>query len=302
MNCWEDQLILRVRAGSRAYGLETPSSDEDSRGICIPPKQALIGLASFEQHQDDGGDHVVFGLTKFVRLALEGNPNLIETLFTEDILFVNGFGERLLKARQIFLSRKVAERFGHYALSQLRRLENHHRWWSHPPQEPRLADFGGSFNPRGSAVFPDKEKRLAYDRAIKEFNHYNRWKKERNPKRAQLEERHGYDTKHAMHLCRLLKMGEEILAEGRVQVRRPDADWLRQVRGGLYSYEELLDWARSREAGLARLRSTSPLPEEPDLEAAETLLMEILESYFWPASGLPVDLHHRAVQPAPDPH
>lgn len=281
MNCWEDQLILRVLAGSRAYGLDSPTSDHDSRGICIPPKAALLGLETFEQHQDEKGDQVVFGLTKFVRLALEGNPNLIETLFTEDILFVNEFGQRLLDNRRLFLSRRVAERFGHYALSQLRRLENHHRWWAKPPLEPTLADFGAALNNRGTASFPNKEARLAFDRAQKDWTHFLRWKRERNTARAELEERYGYDTKHAMHLCRLLKMGEEILADGRVLVRRPDADWLREVRGGHFSYEKLLEWARSREQNLKDLRERSPLPEEPDHEAAERLLMGILEDYFW---------------------
>ena len=282
MNCWEDQLILRVLAGSRAYGLDTPSSDEDSRGICIPPKEALLGLQTFEQYQDDKGDHVVFSLVKFVKLALEGNPNLIETLFTEDVLMVSPLGERLLAQRQIFLSRLVAERFGHYALSQLRRLENHHRWWAHPPIEPTLADFGAGLNARGSATFPNKEARLAFDKAQKNWTHFLRWKRERNTARAELEQRYGYDTKHAMHLCRLLKMGEEILTTGQVQVRRPDSDWLRQVRQGAFPYEELLEWARSREQGLKTLRESSPLPEEPDRCAAETLLISLLEDHYWP--------------------
>ena len=282
MNCWEDQLILRVLAGSRAYGLEGPNSDQDSRGICIPPKAALLGLQTFDQHQDEKGDHVVYALPKFVRLALEGNPNLIETLFTEDILHITPVGERLRAQRHLCLSRLVAERFGHYALSQLRRLENHHRWWSHPPTQPTLEEFGAALNARGTATFPNQEARREFDRAQKNWTHFLRWKKERNPARAELEQRYGYDTKHAMHLCRLLKMGEEILTTGQVQVRRPDADWLRQVRQGHYPYEELLAWARSREAGLKTLRDTSPLPEQPDHQAAEQLLIDILQDYFWP--------------------
>jgi predicted nucleotidyltransferase len=281
MNCWEDQLILKVLAGSRAYGTNGPNSDEDSRGICIPPKNALLGLQSFEQYQDDKGDNVVFSLVKFVRLALEGNPNLIETLFTEDIQFINPWGERLLEKRDLFLSRRVAERFGHYALSQLKRLENHYRWWANPPQEPTLEDFGAGFNSKGTATFPSKEARLAYDQARKNWTHYLRWKRERNTARAELEQHYGYDTKHAMHLCRLLKMGEEILTTGKVLVRRPDAEWLLEVRRGVFPYQELLEWARTREAGLNTLKDASPLPEIPDSEAAERLLIEIIEDYFW---------------------
>ena len=278
MNCWEDQLILKVRAGSHAYGLAGPHSDEDSRGVCIPPKAALLGLHTFDQHEDAKSDHVVFGLPKFIRLALEGNPNLIETLFTEDVLFVNAAGHKLLEHRQIFLSRKVAERFGHYAISQLKRLEGHYRWWAHPPEQPRPPKL----NAQGKAEFGSQKARLAFDRASKEWNHYQRWLRERNPARAELEQRFGYDTKHAMHLCRLLKMGEEILSRGRVLVRRPDADWLKGVRQGSFAYQELVEWARTREEGLRQMREASPLPEEPDFDRAEQLLMEIQEDYFWP--------------------
>lgn len=282
MACWEDQLILQVLAGSQAYDLAGPDSDRDTRGVCMPPKAALIGLQAFEQHQDEKSDNVVFGLPKFVRLALEGNPNLIETLFTEDVLYVNPFGERLLAEREAFLSRLVADRFGHYAFQQLKRLENHHRWWVDPPDEPTLAQYGAKITGRGNASFPDPAAKRDYEAAHKHWTHYQRWKRERNPARADLEARHGYDTKHAMHLCRLLLMGEEILGTGKVIVKRPDAEFLRSVRAGSFRYEELLAWARDKETNLQTLRATSPLPELPDKERVEQLLMDLTESYFWP--------------------
>ena len=45
---WEDNLILRVLAGSRAQGLAGEGSDTDTRGVCIPPARYLIGLSAFE--------------------------------------------------------------------------------------------------------------------------------------------------------------------------------------------------------------------------------------------------------------
>ncbi|AEZ66297.1 hypothetical protein phiTE_131 [Pectobacterium phage phiTE] len=38
--------------------------------------------------------------------------------------------------------------------------------------------------------------------------------KNRNAARHELEEKFGYDTKHAMHLVRLLRMSQEILETG----------------------------------------------------------------------------------------
>jgi len=45
-----------------------------------------------------------------------------------------------------------------------------------------------------------------------------------------LEAKFGFDTKHAMHLIRLLRMAREILETGVVHVKRPDAEELSAIR------------------------------------------------------------------------
>lgn len=281
---WEANLLLRVRSGSRAYGLDTPESDHDSRGVCVPPRRYLLGLSTFEQHESEGGDHVVYALAKFARLALEGNPNLVETLFTEDILHLHPFGERLLRARRLFLSRRVAQRFGGYAADQLKRMAGHHRWLTDPPDhQPTPTEFGAREH-EGGFRFPDTHAERAYKAALKHWNHYQAWRRNRNPARAALEERHGYDTKHAMHLVRLLRMGIEILRDGEVRVRRPDADELRAIRAGALTYEDLLEMARREESRLPQLEAASPLPEQPDSDGVERLVVEIQTEFLFGSS------------------
>jgi predicted nucleotidyltransferase len=101
INFWEKNLILHIISGSRAYDLARADSDEDTRGVCIPPKQYLLGLHRFEQYENETHDHTIFALDKFIRLALAANPNIIEMLYTDSrfILFMNSYGERLLQAR-----------------------------------------------------------------------------------------------------------------------------------------------------------------------------------------------------------
>ena len=275
-------VILKVLSGSRAYGLDMPNSDTDSRAVCIPSKRHVLGLHPYEQEQDERGDNVIYGIHKFIRLALEGNPNIVELVFTEDVIFVDSFGERLRSLRQRFLSQRVAERFGNYALHQLHRMENHHRWWKEPPLCPTLEDVGARFNQDGKAVFPSAQARREYEQAQKQWTHYQRWRAERNPARAELEQKFGYDTKHAMHLCRLLKMGLEILRDGVVVVKRPDAEWLKGVRQGSFTYEGLLEWARGQERCLQELQASSFLPAEPDSAFVESALISILEEFYWP--------------------
>jgi predicted nucleotidyltransferase len=282
---WETNLIYKVVAGSQAYGLDRPESDLDVRGACIPPKRYLLGLSDFEQwEQQDGlGDTVIYALTKFVRLALACNPNIIELLYTDPrhVLYTDKYGQRLVEHRHLFLSKQARHTFAGYAISQLRRIERHHRWLVNPPDhKPTQEEFGG-WPVEGRYKFPDHEAYRAYQAALKHWNQYQTWRKNRNPARAELERRHGYDTKHAMHLLRLLKMGAEILETGQVRVYRPDREWLAAVRNGLLTYEELLELAAAYEARLGQLYGCSSLPEEPDSAAAEALVVELQERFLW---------------------
>lgn len=121
----------------------------------------------------------------------------------------------------------------------------------------------------------DRERR--YTAAQREWAQYRTWGETRNPERAALEARHGYDCKHAMHLVRLLRMCREILSEGVVRVRRPDADELRSIRDGAWPYGRLVEWAWEEELALPGLEAASPLPREPDREAVDRLCVELTE-------------------------
>lgn len=274
---WETGLILRTLSGSRAQGLAREGSDTDTRGVCIPPAAYLIGLSDFEQHESDGGDHVIYSLTKFVRLSLEGNPNLLETLFAprEIVLDVTAAGERLLQAKELFLSRRVGARFLGYADGQRRRLERHHRWLENPPgAEPDPQAFGG-VREEARWRYPSADQAKAYDAALKHWRHYETWRAERNPARAELERNHGYDTKHAMHLLRLLTMGIEVVRDGRVVVTRPDAEFFWSVRDGAFDYPELVERADALKEELEAEIQTSRLPDRPNRDAAEALVIEL---------------------------
>lgn len=278
---WETGLILRTLSGSRAQGLARAGSDTDSRGVCIPPAHYLLGLERFEQHESADGDHVVYALDKFVRLALQGNPNILESLFAdaEDVLDQTPAGERLVAARDAFLSKQLGIRYKGYAQGQLKRLRGHRRWLVEPPrEEPRPEGFGARVVD-GRPRFPGRDERQAFDTAHKEWQHYNTWRAERNPARAALEEAHGYDTKHALHLVRLLKMGAEVLREGVLHVRRPDAEWLLSIRDGALDFDALMALVAELEADLDAALTESSLPGKPDTESAEALLIELhLES------------------------
>lgn len=279
---WEDGLILRVRTGSKAYGIAQESSDEDSRGVCVLPERFLLGLDEFEQHESEGKDHVTYALAKFARLALQGNPNIIETLYTGavNVLHCDALGQRLVDARELFLSVRAGERFGGYAKSQLERMQRHRRWLINPPEGPPEPGEFGAKAVDGQLRFVDPAKKKEYDAAHKRWTHYRTWRQERNEARAALEANHGYDTKHAVHLIRLLRMGEEILTRGEVLVDRPDADELLAIRRGEWAVERVMEEAELRSAALPGLIESSALPRSPNRDAVDKLVIELHERGF----------------------
>lgn len=149
MNCesWiEERTIYMARHGSHAYGTSLPGSDLDLRGIAIAPKPYYLGLSRFDQHERKGDpDVVVFELRKFLSLAADCNPNVLEILFVApaDHLKVTPIGEMLLEERDLFLSKKARHTFSGYAVAQLKRIQSHRRWLLDPPKSPPVrTEFG----------------------------------------------------------------------------------------------------------------------------------------------------------------
>ncbi|MFP4350194.1 MAG: DNA polymerase beta superfamily protein [Desulfococcaceae bacterium] len=119
--------------------------------------------------------------------------------------------------------------------------------------------------------------------AQKHWESYQRWKAERNPVRARLEARFGYDTKHAMHLIRLMRTGLELVETGELRVRRPDASELSAIRDGALTYEEVIREARELENRMEAALSSSPLPPVADEQKIDHLLFRIITRFSMPA-------------------
>ncbi len=278
MNWIERNTIFKAVWGSQAFGTAGPHSDVDIRGVCIPPARYLLGLDSFEQDENRAEEIVIYSLGKFVSLALANNPNMLDILWAadEDVLYTDEYGQALRDIRRAFLSRRVAQTYAGYAAAQLKRMETHYRWLNNPPDhQPTPPEFGAKENPRGGYRFADTRQERGYRAALRHWQDYQAWRANRNPERAEREAQHGYDTKHAMHLVRLYRMGIEILGEGIVQVRRPDADWLKEILCGRYSYPELMDLVAGLQADLMRAEAVTTLPDEPDCATVGALVIAL---------------------------
>ena len=142
----KDNTVLLTRHGSIAYGTNTPESDEDFKGVCIPTKKYYLGAVNkFEQCSLKEPDTVIYELNKFIELASQCNPNIIEVLFTDpkDHIIVTDAGKVLLDNKEKFLSKRIKFTFSGYAVSQLKRIKLHRKWLLSPVTvEPKRSDFG----------------------------------------------------------------------------------------------------------------------------------------------------------------
>lgn len=111
---------------------------------------------------------------------------------------------------------------------------------------------------------------------------YHKWKANRNEKRSELESLHGYDTKHAMHVIRLLRTAEEALESGIVHVKRPDAAELLDIRNGKWTYSELMQYYDEKQHYIRDvLYKQSMLPKKPNIKLAAKVLIDIREMQWY---------------------
>ncbi|MDB9438880.1 hypothetical protein BMF77_04177 [Dolichospermum sp. UHCC 0315A] len=128
------------------------------------------------------------------------------------------------------------------------------------------------------------QKSQSYQIALREWKAYISWQENRNPARAEMEKKSGYDLKHGMHCIRLLRSGLEILQRGEVTVDRNlagDIDDLKAILRGDYSYEQLMKMAEDLVAQMDAFYEQSSLSHRPDLEQINDLCMELVEMQGW---------------------
>ena len=117
----------------------------------------------------------------------------------------------------------------------------------------------------------------AFRAHCKAHREYWEWVGLRNEERYRTNAGHGrgYDSKNLMHTLRLLDMAHEIATEGILRIRRPNRDYLLQVRAGEFDYDTLVARAEEMLECVRKAFEVSPLPEEPNRDAVIAVLLEI---------------------------
>jgi len=255
--------------------------------------------------EQNGCEGTVYNLRKYMSLAAKCNPTIWQTIFCrdEDVLYTTPEGEALRENAQLFVTQQARHAYVGYAIAQLKRIKSHKKWLDNPPTKPDRFAMGlpehrkllnkeqlSAFNTMNAEKLQElglsdylidairQEKN--YARLMETWKQFETWRKNRNPARAALEAKAHFDSKHGMHLARLLLVGLDIIKSGEVVVWRDDRDFLLNIRDGGWNYEKLIEWAERMIDDIEAEVDRCTLPKKPNFKAINKLYGAIVKSFY----------------------
>ena len=298
-----ENVILLAVGGSHAYGMDTPTSDIDIRGIALNTKEEILLGENWESVVDVDTDTTIYSFNKIIDLLTQCNPNTIEILGCkpEHYLYIHPFiGSMLFWHKKAFLSQRCIFTFGGYAEAQLRRLENksarltsqteyeHHILRSIENAEYDFRTRYGFYPQDAICLYIEETGRTDMDSEIfmdLNLHHYplrdwaGMWNEMKSivsgynkiGKRNQKAIEHNKLGKHMAHTLRLYMMVMDILTKQEIITYREDEhDLLMAVRNGEYLDEnkqptkEFYKIVDEYSKKFDEAKKTTTLPELPD--------------------------------------
>lgn len=287
-----NNLIFLGYRGSQAHGTFRPKNDPDSiddidlMGVFIAPIEHYFGFGRDETIESfpDEWDMVHYELRKFVGLLAKNNPNVLSMLWLEreSVLFSNNVWEKLVQSRDLFASKVTCDTFCGYAAAQMKKMThfNQDAQFQLFKREIEFSKYGVTMKdgepilPAGASVEAIEKVRQYKELSSKYFNGYM------GNKRKSLVMKLGYDAKNAAHLIRLLRMGKEFLDTGVMTVLRPDAEELMTIKRGEWKLEDIQTLAEELFEQVKAAKKMSVLPDRPNMQAIEALVVDLLTEHF----------------------
>lgn len=152
----QNLILFEVISGSKSFGLNTPTSDTDIKGVYYLPKEKFFGLDYIPQIANETNDEVYYEIGRFVELLLKNNPNILEILATPEdcVLYKHPLFEKL--KIEDFLSKLCKDTFAGYAVTQIKKARGLNKKIVNPmaKEKKSLVDFCYILNGYDSISLP----------------------------------------------------------------------------------------------------------------------------------------------------
>lgn len=321
-------VVLEATVGSRAWGVADEGSDHDVRGVFVLPFGWREGLAAPPGVLVSAdGSSTWWEVERTIRQALRADPNTLEMLFVPQRRVLDPMGQRLIDARQAFVSQAIYGSFGRYALAQAKRLRQslrlaEHRghvleWLRHEPglsldevAERLVAQTPEDEPPPDHARARQYLKQLyrsLHDQGLLAANSFAGLAELAGRAHLELELPRELRPKNAYNLLRIVSGAVQWLATGEplIETQGELRARLRAIKNGEVPLRQALAWTEAVAVQLDQARAGSPLPLEPDYVAADALLRELRHEaarrWFERAPGPWGRDAPRPLPPEPDP-
>lgn len=260
--------ILTVLRGSLSHGTHVPPEeggidDIDLMSVFIEKPEFYLGLPQTMKGQDikiGAFDTANYEFRHFMQLVAQGNPNVISALFTKERK-VDAQGQKIIDNRNLFLTKRLYHSFAGYAHGQIVRMES-------------FKDVENTCGCTGEFHAAQCQENLAAGRGSQKRFATGFM----GEKRKGLVAKHGYDCKNAAHAIRLLSMAVGLFRTGELIVDRTgiDAQTLIDIKTGKWSLAGVKKVAEDLFAEMKDAKENSKLPEEPDKDKINSLMISTL--------------------------
>lgn len=235
-----NDLILKLKTGSKLYGVDHALSDDDYAGVFVEsPELVFLGdkeqtrsLRQIPEGERSGPgdiDGQAYSVRHFFHLAATSNPSILALLFAPNSAIVESTesGRKILAHKDLFVSAKAGKKFKGYAYNQLDRMKGLKR--GHIPARPELV------------------------------------------------EQYGFDVKYAMQVARLTMQGVEFLSTGKITLPMvdPNKSICLDIRNGGKSFKECIDLLEVLMKDLEDAIEKTELPPEPNIPEIAKLSQRI---------------------------
>jgi predicted nucleotidyltransferase len=293
-------MILLAYRGSIAHHMHCPSPDSiddiDLIGFAVGEKKHYFGLEEWGSRGTKDFWHgrydcVWYELRKAFALLLQGNPNIVSALWCRfaEYIHLSSEGRELLANRDLFVGKHVFNSFAGYAQAQLLKMQSTvpaeireylgvtyalKQRGAHPTDQNLPEDLGDHTD---CSAWSTEKLLLRYKMFVKKGENLGYM----GDKRKRLILKHGHDPKNLAHSIRLLRMCKEFLETGEMNVYRThDAAELLDIKQGKWTLEQGRQHATELFEEIKIARDKSSLPEGPNREEAQKLLIRLVQSHL----------------------